>query len=649
VPEFCGDGIVNDAGAEDCEPPGTATCTASCTTRAPVCGDGFQTAPEQCEDGNTANGDGCTSGCVPEFCGDGIVNDAGAEDCEPPGTATCTSSCAARTPLCGDGYQTPPEQCEDGNLLDGDGCTSDCVVEFCGDGVVNDSGAEACEPPGTTGCTADCAVRTPLCGDGFLTAPEQCDDANAINGDGCSSACTLEVPPACGDNNTDPGEQCDDGNLIDGDGCGASCVLEVCGDGVINNSGAESCEPPETALCTSNCAIRMRSCGDGFLTPPEQCEDANTANGDGCTSACTLEFCGDGVVNDAGAEDCEPPGTASCTDACTDRSPSCGDGYFTSPEECEDGNQTNGDGCTSSCVLERCGDGVVNNTGAEACEPPETALCTDTCTFRGAVCGDGYLTSPEQCEDDNAANGDGCSSSCLREYCGDGIINNDGTEDCEPPGTALCTDACAVRDPTCGDGYRTPPEQCEDGNVTDGDGCTSDCVPELCGDGVVNNDGTEDCEPPGSPVCTEQCLLRIAECGDGYVTAPEECDDSNMVEGDGCSPGCLVEALPFCGDGMMDDGEDCDDGNLDSGDGCSELCKLEDRNTPDGGTPEPTPDSGVPDAGALDGGSPTDRGPDTAAGSVTAGCNVRDGSAPVDPAVLLGLFGLMLARRRRQS
>ena len=56
----------------------------------------------------------------------------------------------------------------------------------------------------------------PRCGDGNLDPGEECDDGNNLDGDGCSSQCTIE--PYCGDGNLDEGEECDDGNLIDGDG-----------------------------------------------------------------------------------------------------------------------------------------------------------------------------------------------------------------------------------------------------------------------------------------------------------------------------------------------------------------------------------------------------------------------------------------------
>ena len=106
-----------------------------------------------------------------------------------------------------------------------------------------------------------------LCGDNFLTAPEECEDGNTLDGDGCSSTCVIEIAPGCGDGTLDVGEECDDGNLVDGDGCTMSCTAEFCGDDLVNDGGAEDCEPPDTATCTSLCTTRTPLCGDGFLTP----------------------------------------------------------------------------------------------------------------------------------------------------------------------------------------------------------------------------------------------------------------------------------------------------------------------------------------------------------------------------------------------
>ncbi len=56
------------------------------------------------------------------------------------------------------------------------------------------------------------------CGDGVLDANEACDDGNAVDGDGCSNTCESDGG-TCGNSVVDPGEACDDGNEIDNDGC----------------------------------------------------------------------------------------------------------------------------------------------------------------------------------------------------------------------------------------------------------------------------------------------------------------------------------------------------------------------------------------------------------------------------------------------
>jgi cysteine-rich repeat protein len=61
----------------------------------------------------------------------------------------------------------------------------------------------------------------------------------------------------------------------------------------------------------------------------------------------------------------------------------------------------------------------------------------------------------------------------------------------------------------------------------------------VCGDGLV--EGTEACDDMGeSAICDDDCTL--AECGDSVVnvTAGEECDDGNTMDGDGCDATCLL-------------------------------------------------------------------------------------------------------------
>src|SRR5439155_516828 len=51
--------------------------------------------------------------------------------------------------------------------------------------------------------------------------------------------------------------------------------------------------------------------GNGRVEPGEECDDGNTTSCDGCSSTCTSEpgyRCGDGIMNAACGEQCDPPG-----------------------------------------------------------------------------------------------------------------------------------------------------------------------------------------------------------------------------------------------------------------------------------------------------------------------------------------------------
>lgn len=161
--------------------------------------------------------------------------------CEPSGLR-CGSGwvCAARQDTCipiggcGDGIVNSAEVCDDGNVVDGDGCSADCKsIETCGNGVLDH-----------------------LVG-------ELCDDGNRVSGDGCSADCTLELQ-VCGNGIVEMGEQCDDGR--DSLGCNSDCTFFRCGDKYINLFAGEQCdEGLETTTCDSDCTLPK--CGDGHLNP----------------------------------------------------------------------------------------------------------------------------------------------------------------------------------------------------------------------------------------------------------------------------------------------------------------------------------------------------------------------------------------------
>ena len=69
-----------------------------------------------------------------------------------------------------------------------------------------------------------------------------------------------------------PGETCDDGNAVDGDGCSAICAVEVtssCGDGVLNVTAGEVCDDGVNngtgpGLCEPGCQAPAQ-CGNGLV------------------------------------------------------------------------------------------------------------------------------------------------------------------------------------------------------------------------------------------------------------------------------------------------------------------------------------------------------------------------------------------------
>ncbi len=125
---------------------------------------------------------------------------------------------------CGDNIISVDEECDDGNLVEGDGCSATCTIEPCGNDELDDG--EECDDGNFDegdGCSATCTLET--CGNGVLDPGEVCDDGNATAGDGCSADCaSLEV---CGNSIVDFGEECDDGNAVDYDGCSTICYIDT--------------------------------------------------------------------------------------------------------------------------------------------------------------------------------------------------------------------------------------------------------------------------------------------------------------------------------------------------------------------------------------------------------------------------------------
>ncbi len=234
---------------------------------------------------------------------------------------------------------------------------------------------EDCPVPGQIRCLGVAQKERQQCTAGRWQSFEPCgSDEN------CSQATGMCRPilPQCAEH-ADATEFCSEPDLLE------TCDVDL----------VESTTTPCEGRCTelmSSAECTPTRCGDGQLDANEECDDGNTDNQDGCTSACTLALCGDGAV-------------------------------WQGHEACDDGNRVDDDGCSNDC---RQGDGgscqsnddCVNTCVAEQCVPMPAlnGSCDDDddCSQTEAP---GCAAGQCSCEQAN------CGSSCVdltvsTEHCG---------------------------------------------------------------------------------------------------------------------------------------------------------------------------------------------------------------------------------------
>ena len=303
-----------------------------------------------------------------------------------------------------------------------------------------------------------------------------------------------------------------------GDGTGGSGVLAKGGNtaGDTGSNGGAGGSVIFSLPPTADAAVERAGgghCGDGVLQGTEACDDGNTASGDGCSQSCQLEA----------NYSCPTPGEK-CTNLAV-----CGNNILTSDEICDDGNTVSGDGCSKDCqTIES---GWVCPVPGKKCLPK---------------CGDGVITGTEACDDGNTVSKDGCSSTCqlepgfdcpkvgqacIQSVCGNGKLEKGEQCDCGTDPKALPTGCKAINGLFYGDGK----------------GCSKTCTQEpSCRDSAGK---TQACTPT---------------CGDGNVDkATEECDDGNLADGDGCSSKCKLEGGFACTPTTSPDSSKCKSGTGD--------------------------------------------------------------------------------------
>lgn len=236
------------------------------------------------------------------------------------------------------------------------------------------------------------------------------------------------------------------------------------------------------------------------------------------------------------------------------------------------------------------------------------------------ACGNGVIEPGEDCDDGNDDDGDGCSGTddaqaCLNEGT-EMCVNNDGKpgfdvtpccgnkkvetgEECDPASPVpYCTNTCLwngaqAKAPftVCGNNILEAGEECDDGGIKDKDGCSAKCVAEgsqegrsLCGDGIVGfgeycevcGDLIDDPAEPGEDLNPR--IITSDSCPDSQFAQGRPSVGNPLVETGECDTSCKNKApkpvdkqapYPVCGNDILETGEECEKDDS----GCSlDIC-----------------------------------------------------------------------------
>ena len=347
-------------------------------------------------------------------------------------------------------------------------------------------------------------AQGPVCGNGVIDASEQCDDANTSPGDGCNATCGVESA-----------------GVAMGPGGAATLFGSISVAGEVDvytvtmaTAGSISVETfaPASPACTADTVVTL---SDRFDVLVEDDDDGTN----GCSSI--------HPIRDAAAT--VPAGvyfvrvrakdvSATISDytvVIQGLAATCGDGVLDPGETCDDGNRMPGDGCNALCAFEGFNEAEPNDlTQPNLLNVPGVARgsldpASDVDVYRISVPAGHHL---------EAFASHGASFGSCPQPASVWLILYDAS------GTVqLASDAFSGIGGQCG---RLAPDTAMATFAMAG-GTYLLAVQEISGNVLPNYFLDVRTVAPG--------------CGNGYDEAAEQCDDGNMMAGDGCSPGCTLE------------------------------------------------------------------------------------------------------------
>lgn len=496
-----------------------------------ACGNGLlERSSEQCEDGNTMSGDGCSPTCQIEADGTftgtggsltGAISPAGDSDYFAV-TVTAGQYLSAAT--------------SDGAT----GCPGDTILELYGTDAVtllgsdDDDGNGSCSdinpvrdlfvralPAGTyylrvrgynatttiNAYTLTVVIADSICGNGTIEGPEQCDDGDTNSNDGCSAACQWETAGTItGAGATINGALTPAGNI---DWYQVTVPAGYALRAEVNAPTAGLCTNTDTVLrlWAANRTTAIYSDDDSgvdrcsLMNPAVDPEVRGLAAG---TYYLSVEEYGNDLA------------VAAYVLSVVIEAPRCGDGYASGTETCDDGNMVANDGCSATCTFEGTAETEPNDT-----RPTATVLLAAGQTS-GAILG-------------------GLSVATDSDYysvvvpAGSHIV----AEVTSPNGgcpfdldLALYTPAGATRTSDTQDGVGACPRIAPGLDTNARDLPAGTYTLRVTAPGAIT-----------SAIYQLSVRLLTPGCGDLFqdATASETCDDGNTTSGDGCSSACTFE------------------------------------------------------------------------------------------------------------
>lgn len=548
-----------------------------------------------------------------------------------------------QTAVCGNGKAEYPEECDDGNTTAADGCSATCIMEdkstvsecpgqgyrlkataaapgsisFAGDtATMSDEGGTAvgCTPSGR-GPNAVYAITPTLSGslalnllanypDAMIHVRRECSDSatqfdcrvaeteltpiattvpvNAeetvyvfVDGDKSSEGLyTLDAKltaAACGNGAVDTGEECDDGNTASGDGCSATCAIE-------RDPTSYTC--PGKTLRLESAAAGPRTLKLRGTTAPAAGETLPASKFSSCGSAApdvvyqvTSDIDGWLTATVAGGQF---NGAVSLRAACPG----------TSDLACDESGSGNApDTLHAAMNKETSYFVIVDGATSGKSGPFELTL-----TIEPSVCGNSVTEGGETCDDGATAGGDGCDAICkletdtARDECATAPMialaaNPDGTY-----GTKIMSGTTNLTHPA------TPTHTLSPCSSTGPDGWYPFVAP-ISGVVTASLDSATfrssmgvrtACAPAGAQLTCDatvgnggQEIVFAATEGTTYWLAVAGANVSGGPKQSGRFTMDVKLVPPGCGDTFVNAPEACDDGNTRNGDGCSSTCTLE--------------------------------------------------------------------------